>query len=277
MLRSLLISVLSAFLAVWTTLLYQEWADRRQPPSSSVDNTATPTTTVTAPHDEHEADSQEQQQKDTTTTTNSNPTIIDVAQALGLGRVLLARGEAEEAALAFRVAAAAAAAPTAAAAGTKHYHGQAQHGLGLALRAAGRPEEAIEACREAERLDPELAAASACVGALLTESGDAIGALKALRSAAVKVDNRGAASAAGEETADEIHGRLGAALVAAGEVDEAIPMLMRALEGVAVGSWDAHAAYNLGVAWQSKVSRTAAVSYDERGISPSERYRVPPA
>ena len=143
--------------------------------------------------------------------------------------------------MAFRVAAAAAAGT-----GTNQNHAEAKHGLGLALRAAGRPDEALEACREAERLDAELAVASECVGALLTESEDIVGALKALRSAAEKAEG-------GATTAGEIHGRLGVALLAAGEVDEAIPALKRALEGTALDSRDYFAAYNLGVAWQSKV------------------------
>lgn len=238
MLRSLLISALSACLAVFTTLQYQAWTSV---PPSPADTTSTRTPAASGPsvvsdNTEEEAAPADIGQQDDGSTT------IDIAQALGLGRVLLARGEADEAALAFRVAYSGAS--------RSNHKGEAKHGLGLALRAAGRPDEALEACREAELLDPQLAVASACIGALLTEAGDGAGALEALRSAAEKVDD------AGPENAD-VNGRLGAALVAAGEVDEAIPVLRRALAAAAgsVGG-DAgrpHVAYNLGVAWQSKV------------------------
>lgn len=253
MLKSLLISALSACLAVWATLQYQQRVldPPRPSPLASKDHTNLAAATDDGSNSEadpkllkqQEAQQQDQQQEQQHSSSDVIPTSIDLAQALGLGRVLLARGEPEESALAFRVAATAAAA---AAAGTnqRYYHAEAKHGLGLALRAAGRPDEALEACREAERLDPELAVASACVGALLTESEDIVGALKALRSAAEKVERGGASREGGG-----IHGRLGAALLAAGEVDEAIPALVRALEGTE----DHHAAYNLGVAWQSKV------------------------
>lgn len=243
MLRSLLISSLSACLAVFTTLQYQAWIST---PPSPADTTA-----ATAAFVPPVSDNTEQVVVPAATVQQDSITTIDTAQALGLGRVLLARGEAEEAALAFHVAYA----------GTSrnNHKGEAKHGLGLALRAAGRSDEALEACREAELLDPQLAAASACIGTLLTEAGDGAGALKALRSAATKVDD------AGLEEAD-VNGRLGAALVAAGEVDEAIPVLRRALATAGSVGGDArhpHVAYNLGVAWQSKV-RFAACTRDSK-------------
>lgn len=275
MLRSLIFPALSACLAVWATLFYQQWVD--QSPSvlengntrniidvsKSATSATTPAVVPTAALEgktDHELQTDSEQQQlqlqdirsssSSGSSSRKRPDItIDFAQALGLGRVLLARGEAEEAALAFRVASGGG--------GTNRDQGQAKHGLGLALRATGRPAEALEACRDAERLDPELAVASACVGSLLTESGDAVGALIAFRSAAEKVDVVGSAAnsvAAGEDV--DVHGRLGAALVAAGEVDEAIPVLIRALEGVAMERRDHHAAYNLGVAWQSKVGNS---------------------
>lgn len=265
MLKSLLLSALSACLAVWATLQYQQRVDPR--PSVGPEDTSLPiladdgdhgsSSNIEADHkllllhqEQHQQHQQQQQEQQEQQEQHSSltPASIDVAQALGLGRVLLARGEPEESALAFRVAAAAAAA--AAGTGTNQDHAEAKHGLGLALRAAGRPEEALEACQEAERLDAELAVASACVGALLTESEDIVGALEALRSAAKKLEN---AKTMNRVSAEGIHGRLGAALLAAGEVDEAITALTRALEGTALDSRDHHAAYNLGVAWQSKV------------------------
>lgn len=160
---------------------------------------------------------------------------IDVAQALSLGRVLLGRGENEEAALAFRVAAKASD-------GLSKGHvaaAEAKHGLGLALRASGKAGEALEACQEAENLNPEFAAALVCVGSLLAEAGDWENALVALRRAAEL-----------EPNAAEPNGSLGAALVATGQAEEAIPTLKRAM---AADPRDSHAAYNLGVAWQSKV------------------------
>lgn len=162
---------------------------------------------------------------------------IDVAQALDLGRVLLTRGEPEEAALAFRVAAKA----TGERRNGRVATAEAKHGLGLALRAAGRASEALDACREAERLNPQLAVASICVGSLLTEAGAWESALVALRRA-VEL----------EPDAAEPNGSLGAALVATGQADEAISILARAM---AANPRDSHATYNLGVAWQSKVGK----------------------
>lgn len=49
-----------------------------------------------------------------------------------------------------------------------------------------------------------------------------------------------------EEVVDASHGTLGADLIAVGDMDEAI----RVLES---GTLDPYSAYNLGVAWQSKV------------------------
>ena len=272
MLKSLLISALSACLAVWATLQYQQRV--LDPPRPSFEDTkihtdddgsineGDPQLLQQQRQQQQQQQQQQEQQQEHHSSNDDISASIDLAQALGLGRVLLARGEPEESALAFRVAAAAAAGTS-----QNHHHAEAKHGLGLALGAAGRPDEALEACQEAERLDPELAVASACVGALLTESEDIAGALKALRSAAEKVEKGGATRAAAE--GGGIHGRLGAALLAAGKVDEAIPALVRALEGKAR---DHHAAYNLGVAWQSKVrwswysysSNTFLVSYTSR-------------
>lgn len=62
---------------------------------------------------------------------------------------------------------------------------------------------------------------------------------------------------ASEDTA--VHGSLGAELVAAGDVDEGI----RVLE--AETSADAYNAYNLGVAWQSKVRAHEYYWLDSRG------------
>lgn len=192
----------------------------------------------------------------TTETPQGAAAVVDIAQTLSLGRVLLARGDAEEAALAFRLAAANA--------GSAHdekqpNHGstaaEAHHGLGLALRAAGRPGEALSSCREAERLDPKSSPAAICVGALLTEIGDAEAALTALRRAAQLEQADGKVGGGGEAGSigggrGEASRRLGAALLAAGYGEEAIPVLMRALT---MNSEDAHSAYNLGVAWQNEV------------------------
>ncbi|CAN0428397.1 unnamed protein product, partial [Hapterophycus canaliculatus] len=243
MLKSVLISALSACLAVCSTLLIQQWASL-----SSLQHV--PATLV----DKAEAEivlPQHQEEQDSTSTNPASPAAIDLAQALGLGRILLTRGEHEEAALVYRVASAAATTATPdVVGGTKRDRAEAQHGLGLALLAAGRAEEALEACREAELADPELAVASSCVGALLTDAGDTAGALGALRHAAEKADRGGGGMASMsrevEWAADSIRGRLGAALLAAGEVDEAIAVLETRAGG------DPHAAYNLGVAWQSK-------------------------
>lgn len=248
--RSVLGSALSACLAVWATLQYQQYQTAHSNDNNNNDHRIISSATI------HVEDKSPEEAATSTTDTNAqqhqqpangdegavqeqNQDIIDLDQALGLGRVLLARGEPEEAALAFRLAAAAAARDST----TPDRHvatAQAKHGLGLALRATGRPHEALQACREAEALDPQLALAFVCVGALLTEAGNAAGAVIALRRAA---------ELQGPETADAT-GRLGAALVAAGEVDEAIPALMRAM---AADTRDPHTAYNLGVAWQSKV------------------------
>lgn len=252
MLRSVLISVLSACLAVCTTLLIQQWDAL-----SSLQHV--PATLVPEPKTEIVSRQQHQEEQDhgSASTNTASLAAIDLAQALGLGRVLLSRGEHEEAALVYRVASSAASSATsddAAVAGTNRDRAEAQHGLGLALLAAGRAEEALEACKEAELADPELAAASSCVGALLTDAGDTVGALEALRHAAEKAE-RGSGTAtvsreAESAAADNIRGRLGAALLAAGEVDEAIAALETRARG------DSHAAYNLGVAWQSKVCAT---------------------
>lgn len=192
----------------------------------------------------------------TTVTPQGAVAVVDIAQTLSLGRVLLARGEAEEAALAFRLAAA----NVGSAHDEKHlYQGstaaEAHYGLGLALRAAGRPGEALSACREAERLDPNSAPAAICVGALLTEIGDVEAALTTLRRAAQLEPSDGRVGSGGEAGSigggrGEASRRLGAALLAAGYVEEAIPVLMRALT---MNSGDAHSAYNLGVAWQNEV------------------------
>ncbi|CAM9719081.1 unnamed protein product, partial [Choristocarpus tenellus] len=152
---------------------------------------------------------------------------IDHEQALALGRILTSRDEHEEAALAFRLASTA----------RPEGSAEAQLGLGLALRSSGRPTDAIEACTEAERLDPTLAAAHACLGSLLSEAGDGVRAVTAFRRAGAL-----------EPNSAEAAGRLGAALVGVGEADEATTVLARAL---AMGG-DPLAAYNLGVAWQLK-------------------------
>lgn len=246
MLKSVLISVLSACLAVCTTLLIQQWASLsslQHVPATLVDE---PKMEIVSP--------KHQEDQDNASTSPESPAAVDLAQALGLGRVLLSRGEHEEAALVYRVASTAASTATSdAVAGTNRDLGEAQHGLGLALLAAGRAEDALEACREAELADPELAAASSCVGALLTDAGDTAGALEAFRHAVEKADRVGGTAIVPREAegaADNIRGRLGAALLAAGEVDEAIATLEMRAGG------DPHAAYNLGVAWQSKVCST---------------------
>lgn len=260
---SVLVAVLSACVAVWTTLRFQALL---VPPASLPEKIYQPLI-LTAINDRDDGDSKGStaprvdgagtatglaERKE-----NQHGTVaavIDLAQALGIGRVLLARGQPEEAALAFRVAATAAAESTSETNGNDTPDGsgrrtqaaEANHGLGLALRAAGRPIEALTACRAAERLDPGLAAASVCVGALLTERGDSAGAVAALRRAAFL-----------EQDGGEAQGRLGAALLAAGEVEEAILVLVQALE---VDKMDAHSAYNLGVAWQSKVCTNSCLS-----------------
>ncbi|CAM9338444.1 unnamed protein product [Ectocarpus fasciculatus] len=245
MLKSALTSALSACLAVFTTLLYQQWAG----PSPQLQQQHV---TVSPKID------REQELAGSPNITPPSPTAVDLAQALGLGRVLLSRGEHDEAALVYRVAASAASARD-----SNREHGEAQHGLGLALLATGRPEEALEACREAERLDPDLPTATSCVGAILTDAGDIAGALTALRHAAEKAERGGATAGLwrdAEGTADTIHGRLGAALLAAGEVDEAIEVLTRVeLEARRAGG-DPHAAYNLGVAWQTKGETEKAIA-----------------
>lgn len=227
--NSALTSVVSACVAVLVTLQYRSYI-----PPAALDNLPASSITGSTPTKgtSRERDSQRL----------TAGTAVDLAQALGLGRVLLAKGEPEEAALAFRIAANAAVSIT----GDTIAHdvqvsaAEAYHGLGLALRAAGRVNEALSACQEAERLGPSLAAASICVGALLTEAGDTAEALTVLRRAAeLESDGEGEASS-----------MLGAALVAAGEVEEAIPVLTRAL---AMDKMDVHSAYNLGVAWQNKV------------------------
>lgn len=241
MLRSALISALSACLAVCTTLLFQKyWLS----PSNAQQHVPV-TASITAKTDA------QQQHQGTSDTIPPPPPGIDLAQALGLGRVLLSRGEQEEAALVYRVAAQATAALESAAggeggggAGTNREGGEAHHGLGLALLAAGRPGEALEACREAERLDRLSSAASSCVGALLTEAGDTSSAVQALRRALEKA----VAAREGSETVDDIRGRLGGALLDAGEVDEAISVLTSGNAGT-----NGNVAYNLGVAWQTKV------------------------
>lgn len=246
MLRSALISVLSACLAVCTTLLFQKyWLSTTAGPQQHVPATAATTA---------KTDAQQHHQEGTSHTIPPPPPPppgIDLAQALGLGRVLLSRGEQEEAALVYRVAAQATAALEDAAgsegggAGTNRDGGEAHHGLGLALLAAGRLGEALEACREAERLDRLSAAASSCVGALLTKAGDTSGAVQALRRALEKA----VVAREGSETVDDIRGRLGGALLDAGEVDEAISVLTSGTAGT-----NGNVAYNLGVAWQTKVA-----------------------
>lgn len=227
MLRSALISALSACLAVCTTLLLQHYL------LSPAD---------TALHQHVPADKDAGQQQDSADIVPPAANAIDLAQALGLGRVLLSRGESEEAALVYRVAAATAV--TAGDAGTNKDGGEAQHGLGLALLAVGRPEEALEACLEAERLDGSSAAASLCVGVLLVEAGDTTGAVDAFRRALEKA----VAAREDSETVDTIRGRLGGALLDAGEVDEAISAMTDGANGN-----NGNVAYHLGVAWQTKV------------------------
>lgn len=232
MLRSALISALSACLAVCTTLLYQHyWLN----PAGLAVHQHVPAIP---------ADTDARQQLDSPDTIESSPNEIDLAQALGLGRVLLSRGEQEEAALVYRVAAAAATRAHTGDAGTNRDGGEAQHGLGLALLAVGRAEEALEACREAERLDSSSAAASSCVGALMAEAGDITGAVEALRRALEKA----VVAREGSDTVETIRGRLGGALLDAGEVEEAISVMTE--DGNAN---NANIAYNLGVAWQAKV------------------------
>lgn len=246
MLKSALISALSAFLAVCTTLLYQQWLSPQAAADIQQHVASIRVGTAEIDVQQHQQDSSNtEQQQDTSNTNPPSPTKIDLAQALGLGRVLLARGEQEEAALVYRVAAAEAVAAHDGDVGTNRDGREAQHGLGLALLAAGRPEEALEACREAERLDSFSAEASACVGALLTGAGDTTGAVEALGRAVEK------AVASREEagTIDAMRGRLGGALLDAGEVDEAISVMA----GGSGNSGDPHMAYNLGVAWQTKV------------------------
>lgn len=229
--NSALTSVASACVAVLVTLQYRAYL----PPTAITQGKNNPLRSPSA------SSTPTQEERDRQQVTAGSA--VDLAQALGLGRVLLSKGEPEEAALAFRIAANAALAITGdaiACDGQRQVAAEAHHGLGLALRAAGRESEALSACQEAERLDPSLAAASMCVGALLTDVGDSEAALAALRRA-VELESDGSGEASS---------RLGAALVAAGEVEEAIPVLMRAL---AMDKMDYHSAYNLGVAWQSKV------------------------
>lgn len=255
MLRSALISAFSAFLAVCTTLLYQQWLDPNS--HQHVPSAAVSTAEITLQQQQQEQQQADQQQHNqlqdqdsSNTDPPPSPAPIDLAQALGLGRVLLSRGEQEEAALVYRVAASAAVAAHDGDVGTNREGGEAQHGLGLALLAAGRSEEALEACREAERLDSLSAVASSCVGVLLTGAGDSAGAVEALRRA---VDKAVAVPARGEADVgriDAMRGRLGGALLDAGEVDEAISVMM--MSGGS-NSGDPHVAYNLGVAWQTKV------------------------
>ncbi|CAM9865312.1 unnamed protein product [Scytosiphon promiscuus] len=253
MLKSVLISVLSACLAVCITLLIQQWESL-----SSLQHV--PATLDPEPKTEIVSQQHQEGQDSTSSTNPAVPAAIDLAQALGLGRILLSRGEHEEAALVYRVASATASGARSSSdsvSGTNRDRAEAQHGLGLALLAAGRADEALEACREAELADPELAAASSCVGALLTDAGDTVGALEALRNAADKADRGGGTETVSREVegaADSIRGRLGAALLAAGEVDEAIVAL-----GARAGG-DPHAAYNLGVAWQSKGETDKAIA-----------------
>lgn len=223
---SLLLCISSACLAVLGTLFFQQFQPKHLPPLKQ--HRALPSV-------DHGLD-QHFRSGDT-----GDDQIIDVAQALGLGRVLLARGEPEEAALAFRVAA------KASTRDSESGHvamAKAKHGLGLALRAVGRPDEALEAFQEADRLDPSFAAASICIGSILTENGAWESALVAFRRAAEL-----------EPDAAESNGSLGAALLATGQIDEAIPILVRA---TVADPRDYHAVYNLGVAWQSKVSYRAS-------------------
>lgn len=236
MLRSALISALSACLAVCTTLLAQHyWFG---PAADTAVHQHVPTSIPV------DTDGSSNQQQDRPDVVAPAANAIDLAQALGLGRVLLARGEPEEAALVYRVAAATALSAHAGDAGTNRNGGEAQHGLGLALLAANRPEEALQACLEAERLDRSSAAASLCVGVLLVEAGDTAGAVEAFRRALEKA----AVSREGSETVDAIRGRLGGALLDAGEVDEAISVLA---DGNNCNN--GNVAYHLGVAWQIKV------------------------
>lgn len=238
MLRSALISALSACLAVCTTLLFQNyWLG----PADTAVHQHVPATT---PADTADA---RQQQEDSTDNVAPAANAIDLAQALGLGRVLLSRGEPEEAALVYRVAAATALSAHAGDAGTNRDGGEAQHGLGLALLAVGRPQEALDACLEAERLDSSSAEASLCVGVLLVEAGDTAGAVAAFRRALAKA----AVAREGSEAVDAIRGRLGGALLDAGEVDEAISVMADGNNG--------NIAYHLGVAWQTKVCLLRAV------------------
>lgn len=234
MLRSFLISALSACLAVCTTLLYQHYWLSNPPGSTAVHDVP-----AAIP-----ADTDAGQQEESSDTTASATNAIDLAQALGLGRVLLSRGEQEEAALVYRVAAATALRSHTGDVGTNKDGGEAQHGLGLALLAVGRSEEALEACLEAERIDSSSAPASLCVGALLAENGDTTGAVEALRRALEKAS----VAREGSETVDTIRGRLGGVLLDAGEVDEAISVMTHDNNGN-----NDNIAYNLGVAWQTKV------------------------
>eukprot|EP00903_Cladosiphon_okamuranus_P010815 g10217.t1 len=241
MLRSALISALSACLAVCTTLLFQHFLFN--PPYTAVHNApATP------------ADTAARQQQDSSDFVAPSANAIDLAQALGLGRILLSRGEPEEAALVYRVAAATAVGAHTPDAGTNRDGGEAQHGLGLALLAVGRPEEALEACLEAERLDSSSAEATLCVGALLVEAGDTTGAVDAFRRALEKA----MVAREGNDTVVAIRGRLGGALLDAGEVDEAISVMT---DGNSSSS-NGNIAYHLGVAWQTKgETDKAIVSY----------------
>lgn len=260
MLTSAFISVLSAFLAVCATLLYQQWLNPNAAtviqqhvlPSAPVSTAEINLQQQQEQQEQQQDQEQEQQQDQKSSNTNSpSPPKIDLAQALGLGRVLSSRGEQEEAALVYRVAVSAAVAAHDGDVGTNRDGGEAQHGLGLALLAAGRSEEALEACQEAERLDSSSAAASSCVGVLMTGAGDTAGAVEALRRAVEKA----VAAREGDGTIDAMRGRLGGALLDAGEVDEAISVMSGG------SSVDPHMAYNLGVAWQTKVGCIRKLPY----------------
>ena len=233
MLRSALISALSACLAVCTTLLFQHyWFG----PADTAVHQHVPAIPA--------ADTDARRQQDSADIAAPAANAIDLAQALGLGRVLLSRGEPEEAALVYRVATATALSAHDGDPGTNRDGGEAQHGLGLALLAVGRPQEALEACVEAERLDSSSAESSLCVGVLLVETGDTAGAVDAFRRAL----SRAAVAREGSETFDAIRGRLGGALLDAGEVDEAISVMADDNNGN-----NGNIAYHLGVAWQTKV------------------------
>ena len=91
--------------------------------------------------------------------------------------------------------------------------------LGIALAAAGRPDEAVRAFRQALTLAPEMTGAHYNLANLLLQKGDAAGAIDHFELAA-----------SGMPASADVHYGLGVALASAGHVDEAARELRRAID-----------------------------------------------